>query len=89
MKVESATFNRADGAYQAICIAKDPDYSYVVDYVYAADDNVTLTVYGELADWWLRFTKGEMDPRKYFGPAVTQLEPRTLAYMIRDCYLNE
>lgn len=88
MKVECATFNRADGAYQAICIARDPDYTFVIDYVCNEDDIVMLMVYGDLAGWWQEFTEGETDPRKYFGPAVTQLEPRTLAYMIRDCYLN-
>lgn len=89
MKVECATFNRADGAYQAICIAKDPEYTFVLDYTYMPEGTITLQVYGDLAGWWQEFTEGETDPRKYFGPAVTQLEPRTLAYMIRDCYLNE
>lgn len=89
MQVHVAEFNKADGTYQAVCIVKDPDYTFVFDYTHTKEDTIALQVYGDLAGWWLEFTEGETDPRKYFGPAVTQLEPRTLAYMIRDCYLNE
>lgn len=56
--------------------------------VITQDDDITLRVEGFLTDWFDFTFGGETDLRKLFGPHAMFLDVRTIAYMIRDCYLN-